>query len=142
MKKLILFQYSFALLFIFSLFTIKISAQCFSQQNYNTAGTYSFIIPGDNSEEYRIEISSKGADGAPYKLSGTEFAKGGEGAFMKASYTVNGGDELTIFVGQAGYTGGSPSGGGAGGGSAVIINASAVLIASAAGGGGGNGYVG
>lgn len=68
-----------------------------------------------------------------------EFAKGGEGAFLKAEYTVNGGDELTIFVGHAGYTGGSPAGGG---GTAVIINSLDVLIASAAGGGGGNGSTG
>jgi len=133
---------NFVLIVFLAFISFNISAQCFNQQDFSSPGKYTFTVPGTNDIQYKIEISTKGADGAPYMLGGSEFAKGGEGAFMKASYIVNGGSELTIFVGGAGFTGGSPSGGGGGGGSAVIINSTDVLIAAAAGGGGGNTYVG
>ncbi len=115
-----------------------LGAQCFEQQTFETPGNTTFTIPGSNTETVMIEIEVKGADGAPYMLGGNPIFAGGEGALMKATFSVMGGDVLRIMVGEKGMRGGSPAGGGGGGGSAVIINDTEVLIAAAAGGGGGN----
>ena len=118
-------------------------AQCFSEQSYTTPGEYTYIVPGATSESFTIEIEARGADGGDFLWGGNPQSDGGEGATMGASFTVNGGDELFIIVGESGFDAfGSPGGGGGGGGSAVIINSADVLIAAAAGGGGGQLQVG
>ena len=125
---------SFLTLFIANI----LSAQCFTEQNFDTPGEHTYIIPGLATETFLIEVESRGADGGDFLWGGNPQVDGGEGATMGASFIVNGGDELFIIVGESGFDAiGSPGGGGGGGGTAVIINGTDVLIAAAAGGGGG-----
>ncbi len=124
----------------FTLLSIHINAQCFSQQTFTTPGQSTFTIPGATGENFLIEIEAKGADGGDFLWGGNPQTDGGEGATMKASFVVPGGSDLLVVVGSSGFDApGSPGGGGGGGGTAVIIDNANVLIAAGAGGGGGQG---
>lgn len=137
----------FSKIILFSLLAIFLSndmySQCFAEQTYSSPGEHTFTIPGTSGESYLIEVEVRGADGGDFLWGGNPQSDGGEGATLKASFNVNGADELFIIVGESGFDAiGSPGGGGGGGGSAVILNSTDVLIAAAAGGGGGQATVG
>jgi len=121
-----------------------IVAQCFNLQTYTTASSYTFNVPPGG--PYDIQITATGADGGLARQAaptGTLIRDGGQGATMVASFQVNGGDQLDIYVGEAG---GDATrilrAGGGGGGTAVILNQTHVLIAAAGGGGASTGAVG
>ncbi|MDF1696916.1 MAG: T9SS type A sorting domain-containing protein [Saprospiraceae bacterium] len=135
------FKFSFAFLFSLLCFS-TLWSQCFSEQNFTTSGESMFTIPGAVSENYTVEIEVRGADGGDFLWGVNPQTDGGEGATLKGSFILQGGDELLIIVGQSGFDAlGSPGGGGGGGGTAVIINNTDVLIAAGAGGGGGQGAI-
>ncbi|MFK8007655.1 MAG: T9SS type A sorting domain-containing protein [Saprospiraceae bacterium] len=112
------------------LVTTILHAQCFSTQNFTTSGSHTYTIPSTNSS-YTIRITSVGADGGDYPSEST----GGTGANMVAEFSVNAGDVLDVYVGDAGANGTSNRGGGGGGGSAIVLNDNVVLVASSGGGG-------
>lgn len=115
-------------------------AQCFSEQNFISPGESTYILPGDASQSYLIEIEARGADGGDFLWGSNPQTDGGEGALMKGSFIIPGGSNLLVIVGSSGLDApGSPGGGGGGGGTAVIMNNTDVLIAAGAGGGGGQG---
>ena len=47
-------------------FTASLSAQCFSEQNFDTPGEHTYTIPGLATETFLIEIESRGADGGDF----------------------------------------------------------------------------
>jgi len=125
---------------LFTCFSFQLSAQCFSEQTFITPGQSTFTVPGTSGQSYLIEIEAKGADGGDFLWGANPQTDGGEGATMKASFTISGGSDLLVVVGSSGFDApGSPGGGGGGGGTAVILDNSDVLIAAGAGGGGGQG---
>lgn len=123
--------------------TVNLSAQCWNGEVYIDPGEYLYNIPGQASEQFRIYISADGADGGDFLWGANPSSAGGAGASMAAEFTVSGGDQLFVIVGESGFDAiGSPGGGGGGGGTAVIINGTDVLIAAGAGGGGGQNSLG
>lgn len=131
----------FFIVLLFASFYLKdINAQCFSTQTFNNAGDFTYTVPGVPATSLLIEIEAVGADGGKFLWGSNPSTDGGQGASMKASFLVNGGDNLLIMVGEKGSDAiGSPGGGGGAGGTAVVINNTDVLIAAGAGGGGGQG---
>jgi hypothetical protein len=137
-------KFYFLLFFLLLMLTSQfdLNGQCFGVQTYTAPGAQVFTIPGGPGDIYTIEIETLGADGGDYILNGNVFPAG-TGANMKASFIVNGGDELLVMVGESGSDPlGNPGGGGGGGGTGVVINNTSVLIASGAGGGGGGNNTG
>lgn len=132
--------------------------------NY-TGNTQSWVVPPGVCQ---VQITIWGAGGGGGGTDSYAPGNGGNGGYAQASFNVNPGDNLTIYVGQgggagaacasngpggtggwgygnggnggnSGGTGCSGSGGGGGGASAVLINGSVVLVAGGGGGGGGGG---
>jgi hypothetical protein len=121
-SKGVLFCISFALLFA--------TTAALAQTVYNTTGTFTRIIPATGT----YTITAVGADGGDIFNSALQ---GGTGASVQATFTLNVGDMLTIFVGNSGEDGliDARASGGGGGGTAVILNSTDVLIAAGGGGG-------
>ena len=120
-----------------------VHGQCFSIQNYSNPGVTNWTVPGGSGDTYQIEIEVRGGDGGDFLWGVNPSSAGGAGATLRGAFTVHGGDQMMIVVGQSGFDAiGSPGGGGGGGGSAVVINNSEVLIAAGAGGGGGQNTLG
>ncbi|MBI5473434.1 MAG: hypothetical protein HY961_13900, partial [Ignavibacteriae bacterium] len=101
-----------------------------AQTVYNTTGTYTRIVPATGT----YTLTAVGADGGDSYNSNLP---GGAGATIQASFTLNVGDTLTMFVGNNGEDGliDARAAGGGGGGTAVILNGTHVLIAAGGGGG-------
>ena len=94
------------------------------QDDYTTAGEYTFIVPNGVT---LMTANLWGAGGAGGDQSG---AKGGGGGSVEVSFAVAVGETLSLSVGEGGN---SP---GAGGGATFIYRGSTLLVVAGAGGGG------
>ena len=83
---------------------------------------------------YRITVAgAKGGDG----LNGSTATAGGNGAIVRAEFTITAGSTLAIASGQMGLSSSSAdTGGGGGGGSYVSIGNNALIVAGGGGSGG------
>jgi hypothetical protein len=112
--------------------TFCVGGLCKPEITFNTTGTGAFgsmqTFTVVTSGTYTIE--AWGAQGGT-PTSGTTF-HGGNGAYVKGTFTLTAGDVITVLVGQQGL--GVPEHGGGGGGSFVVKGSTALVVA---GGGGG-----
>ncbi|MEM6316738.1 MAG: T9SS type A sorting domain-containing protein [Bacteroidota bacterium] len=124
---------SLGIIFLNLFFNLSfLSAQSFSP------GVHTVTVPNGTVE---MEIKARGADGGDFEAkSNTE---GGQGATVTATFSVSGGNVLTIIVGSKGQNrcgtcrGFNGSAGG-GGGSGISLNGQVLVIAG--GGGGSNDF--
>ena len=116
--------------------TSSICAQCFDEQTYDSNGDFTFTVPGAASDVFVIEIEASGANGGR-GIFGGPGALGGEGATITAQFSIPGGSELLVMVGEGGQQSFiTPGGAGGGGGTGVVLNNEDVLIAAGGGAGG------
>ncbi len=109
--------------------TQPVHAQCLTYQTYQTPGLYTYTVPAGG--PFLINVTGRGADGGD---------GGGSGATVVSRFALQGGDQLTVIVGEAGQS--EFNLGGGGGGTAVVLTRSGTrsLLLVAGGGGGGNAF--
>ena len=100
------------------------------------AGYQNWTVP----ETASYEITAAGASGASTYNDSTENGRGGAGAIIRTTFDLNGGDVITIVVGQRPETSAiaASNGGGGGGGGSFVWAAGNVLMLAAGGGSGGS----
>ena len=107
------------------------------QQEYTTAGTYTFTVPNGCTSISAVVVGGggggAGCDGG--QVRGETNNGGGGGGLAYGTIAVTPGETLTVVVGNGGNAGGDDGNGGAGGNTTIVISGTTLL----SGGGGAGG---